>query len=234
MVQYIFPALVIVVIVSVLVAGCTAPASAPVTVKETTTTVAPAPGPVLVTTASTPAPVMANETSVTTVPTNEHVQATPAATPEPQPTSPGTVTTTNESSPAAQIYYGTLAISMDREKYGLINFEDIGYTYLNPGEKYIVRITSDHNIFAYVIRTADVPRLNTDGGIPVYESVTRTYDYGQLSPIMKLEDIYEDGAGFTVKDFGKYSLVLDTRLSQKDYHFNNEVDKVTVRILKEN
>lgn len=205
MVHHSFSIVVIVLIAFALLAGCTSPVSAPLSVKETT-----------------PAP----------VPSTEPVVIATTVSPEPTPVAVSPGTTANSSSSTTQIYYNTLMISMEQEKYALINFEDIGYPYLYPGEQYIVRITSDHNIFAYVIRTADVPRLNENGGSPAYDQVTRTYSYGQLSPLMTLEDVYDDGGNFTVKDLGKYTLVLDTRLSQMDYHYSNEVAKVTVRILK--
>lgn len=154
----------------------------------------------------------------------------------PSGVSPADTSVLSASGPVAsserEIYLATLAIPMDREKYKIINFEDLGYSYLNPGEEYIVRFTSDHAIFAYVIRTQDVSRLNAEGGIPEYDPVTRTYGYGRLIPIMKIENQFEDGARFRVEDFSKYSLVLDTRLSQKDYRFANEITKVTVRILR--
>ena len=95
-----------------------------------------------------------------------------------------------------------------------------------------VRITADHPILAYVIRTYDTPLLRTIDGVPTYNKYDRTYDYGRLLPIMKLENIYEGGSEFTVKDLGKYTLVLDTRLSSMDYRFVNEVTTVSVRILK--
>lgn len=183
---------------------------------------------------TTPTPSEVNETLIIPpVPSLvETVLPAVETTPVAEPTPPVEATTAG---PASQeIYYKNLPIFMDRKQYEVINFEDIGQTYLNSGETYTVRFTSDHPIFAYVIRTMDVPRLNAEGGTPVYDPITRTYDYGRLLPLMKIEDAYEDGASFTVKDFGKYSLVLDTRLTQKDYHFSNEVAHVAVRILKLN
>jgi hypothetical protein len=121
---------------------------------------------------------------------------------------------------------------MDREGYSLINFEDFGYPTLKPGEKYIVRITADHAILPYVIRSYDTGLLNTVEGTPTYDSYDRTYDYGRLTPILKLGNIYDGGDEFTVKDLGKYTLVLDARLSTRDYRIANEVTNVAVRILK--
>lgn len=200
-----FSVLMIIIIAVTIMAGCTSPASVPVTVAETT--------------------------AITVIPTEP---PTAAATPgETSPAPDTTVTTAEGATSTTEIYYDTVTIPMERKQYELINFEDIGYPYLNPGEKYIVRITSDHAIFAYVIATVNVPRLKATGGVPVFDKDTRTYEYGQLTPLLKLEDIREDGGSFTVRDIGKYTLVLDTRLSQRDYHFDNEMTTVVVRILKE-
>jgi hypothetical protein len=181
---------------------------------------------------TSPAPAAVPETATTSV--TAELTVTTIATPEPAPVSETAVSATTASSSATQVYYNNIAISMDRKQYELINFEDIGFDYLNNGDKFIVRITSDRPIFVYVIRTTEVPRLKTDAGIPKYDKDSRTYEYGQLAPLMKLEDVYEGGGSFTVKDIGKYTLVLDTRLAEKDYHYTNEVAKVAVRIIKEN
>lgn len=207
MAVYPFCCLLIVMVSAVLAAGCTAPSSVPVTMTETTGTPVQTAGPPAATT--TPAPEIL-PAPVTTI-----------ATPEPP-------------SSTKEMYYDTVTIPMERKQYELVHFEDIGYPYLYPGEKYIVRITSDHAIFAYVIPTVNVPYLTASGGVPVYDKGTRTYEYGQLTPVMKMEDVFEDGADFTVKNIGKYTLVLDTRLSERDYHYENEMTKVTVRILKAN
>jgi len=200
--------LLIAAIAIVLAAGCTAPNGTQSSTISTTTV----PSPVSITSVvevTTPSPPPATTTSI-----------------------PVNVTVTPTGPSPHEIYYGDLVIFMDREGYALVNFEDIGYPILKPGDKFIVRITSDHAILVYVIRSYDTGLLMTIDGIPTYNNYDRTYDYGKLLPIMKLENIYDGGSDFTVKDLGKYTLVLDTRLSTRDYHFVNEVTKVSVRILK--
>jgi hypothetical protein len=227
--------LLIVAITSVLAAGCTA--HAPGGTQETTAG----------TTTITAGLTTADSTLTTLSPgesTNVSAEVTGGASPVPATTEqagttpvPSPVATTGILTPTPtpaphEIYYGNLAIFMDREGYALVNFEDIGYPVLKPDEKFIVRITADHAILAYVIRTYDTPLLRTIDGEPTYNKYDRTYDYGRLLPIMKLENIYDGGSDFTVKDLGKYTLVLDTRLSSMDYRFVNEVTTVSVRILK--
>jgi hypothetical protein len=217
---------ILVLAVLILLAGCTAPA--PQTGPGPTPAITSTTGPGITEAVSEQTPAITSTagpgiTGTVVTPTQD-VQTVAATEITPEETT--------GSSTEEEIYYGTLVIPMDREQYQVINFEDIGYTYLNNGEKYIVRFTSDHAIFAYVIRTEDVPRLDTDLGIPVYDSIRRTYDYNNLHPVMKIENRFEDGSDFTVKDFGKYSLVLDCRLSPRDYRIDNEVATVTVRILK--
>ena len=207
----------------ILAAGCATPAGTQSSV--ITTTAVPSPVPVMTTAeVTTPPPatnvtVSATATAVTT--TVPITVATTSVSPE----------TTSNSTPQ-EIYYGNVAIFMDREGYAVVNFADIGYPILKPGEKYIVRITADHAILAYVIRSYDLGLLRTTDGVPVYNEYNRTYDYGRLLPVLKLENVYDGGAEFTVKDLGAYSLILDSRLAELDYHFLNEVTKVSVRILK--
>ena len=195
-----------------IIAGCsgTAPGTPPGTVAVGSV-------PSGATTAMTPA--LTTPEAVTTVP----VMAT---------TVPAAVTTSPALPSQQQVYYGNLAIFMDRQKYAFINFEDFGFPYLKPGDQFIVRITSDHAIFAYVINTADVPLVKNGEGIPVFNTFTREYEYGKLFPLLKLEDVYEGGGNFTVKDLGKYTLVLDTRLAEQDYRLGNEAAKVAVRIIR--
>ena len=152
-------------------------------------------------------------------------------------TAPQPVTTSvsaNATTPPSnrEIYYGNIAIFMDREAYVLLPFEDIGVPYMMPGERYTIRVTSDHAIFVYVMNSYQVSLLQTKDGVPVYDSYARSYDYRGLMPIFSMDNIYEDGGTFTVKQPGKYTLVLDTRLSEKDYRVYNEVTKVAVRILR--
>jgi hypothetical protein len=211
----------ITVVFTVLVAGCTAPAPSGTQESIPGTTVVPTPLPTVSVAEATPAPVEEAtnlSANVTTVPVTV-------------PSTPAQVTTTPGPS-QQEIYYGNVVIYMDREGYALINFENLGYPILKPGDTFIVRITADQAILAYVIRSYDVPVLRTIDGTPTYNSYDRTYDYGTLSPIMKLENIYDGGGEFTVKDLGAYTLVLDTRLSTIDYHFVNQAVKVTVRVLK--
>jgi len=229
--------LLIAAIALVLAAGCTAPA--PDGTQETTvsTTMVTAALPTVNVAEATLSPVEATNVSANVtggpvpVPaTTEQAETTPV--PSPVATTGISVNTTNPTPAPREIYYGNLAVFMDREGYALVNFEDIGYPILKPGDKFIVRITADHAILAYVIRTYDTPLLRTNDGLPTYNKYDRTYDYGRLLPIMKLENIYDGGSDFTVKDLGKYTLVLDTRLSTMDYRFVNEVTTVSVRILK--
>jgi hypothetical protein len=215
---------ILVLAVLILLAGCTAPLSGP----GPTPVITPTTGPGITEAVSKQTPAITS----TTGPGITGPVVTPTQDGQTIPATEITPEATTGSSSEEEIYYDTLVIPMDREQYQVIDFEDIGYAYLNNGEKYTVRFTSDHAIFAYVIRTEDVPRLDTDLGTPVYDSITRTYDYNNLHPVMKIEDRYEDGASFTIKDFGKYSLVLDSRLSPRDYRIGNEVTSVTVRILK--
>jgi len=228
--------LLIVAIVSVLAAGCTglAPGGTQGTTVSTTIVTTGLPTPDVTQTAPTPGEltnVSANITGgVAPVPvTTEQGETT--LLPSPVATTGISAETPIPTPAPREIYYANLAVFMDREGYALVNFEDIGYPILKPDEKFIVRITADHPILAYVIRTYDTPLLRTIDGVPTYNKYDRTYDYGRLSPVMKLENIYEGGSEFTVKDLGKYTLVLDTRLSSMDYRFVNEVTTVSVRIL---
>jgi hypothetical protein len=227
--------LLITAIALVLAAGCTTPAPGGTQDTAVGTTIITAALPTTSVAETTVVSVGNDSANVTggTVP----VIATTEQTETPPETSPvatnGIPAETPNPAPAPrEIYYGNLAVFMDREGYALVNFEDIGYPILKPGDKFIVRITADHAILAYVIRTYDTPLLRTIDGLPTYNKYDRTYDYGRLLPIMKLENIYDGGSDFTVKDLGKYTLVLDTRLSSMDYRFVNEVTTVSVRILK--
>jgi hypothetical protein len=179
-------------------------------------------------TKDTPAP---NETSVVaTVATTVVTPPTPART-EISTTIPENTTLAADN---RELYHDNIAIFMDRKGYEILPFEDFGVPLLVPGERYIVRITSDHAIFAYVLPQTQVDLLQTTDGTPIYNPDMRTYDYGSLTPIFKMEDVYESGGEFKVKEGGKYVLVLDTRLSERDYKVYNEVTKVAVRVLKEN
>jgi hypothetical protein len=229
--------LLIAAIALVLAAGCTTPAPGGTQDTTVSTTMVTAALPITSVAETTFVPVETTHDSANVTISAEPVPATTEqteTTPEPSPVvTTGMPSETPNPTPAPrEIYYGNIAIFMDREGYALVNFEDIGYPILYPGDKFIVRITADHAILAYVIRTYDTPLLRTSDGLPTYNKYDRTYDYGRLSPILKLENIYDGGSDFTVKDLGKYTLVLDTRLSSMDYRFVNEVTTVSVRILK--
>lgn len=168
---------------------------------------------------------LTNETAVTVPPATLFTTAPPVV------TAPVTVNATPGLG-SREIYYGNIAIFMDRAGYEILPFEDIGVPYLMPGERYIVRVTSDHAIFVYIMSSYQVDLLRTTDGVPVYDVYTRSYNYKTMMPIFTMEDVYEDGGEFTVRQAGKYSLVLDTRLSERDYRVYNEVTKVAVRILK--
>jgi hypothetical protein len=221
--------LIVAAMVFVLVAGCTAPA--PGGTQETTVSTTRVTTATETTTPVEATPSSAEATNVSAVSTTTG-QAETTPVPSTVATTGIAADTTKTTPVPREIYYGNLAVFMDREGYTLVNFEDIGYSILKPDEKFIVRITADHPILAYVIRTYDTPLLRTIDGVPTYNKYDRTYEYGRLSPVMKLENIYEGGSEFTVKDLGKYTLVLDTRLSSMDYRFVNEVTTVSVRILK--
>jgi hypothetical protein len=224
--------LLIAVIAIMLAAGCTAPVPNG-SIPNATTVPALLPTTSVINGAPTPlseSTVNGSENMTTgPVPVNQTI---PTEIPSPIATTSIAAETTTTAPVLHEIYYGNVVIYMDREGYALINFEDFGYPILKPGEKYIVRITADHAILPYVIRSYDTGLLNTVEGTPTYDSYDRTYDYGRLSPILKLGNIYDGGDEFTVKDLGKYTLVLDARLSTRDYRIANEVTRVAVRILK--
>ncbi len=93
------------------------------------------------------------------------------------------------------------------------------------GETYRFGVTSALPVLIYVINSNDDDMVTTLSGAPVYDSVRKKFDHSNVFVYMKSKiRSTQQALYFTVKDAGRYSFVIDTRVSQ---NLNGELSQIS-------
>ena len=115
-----------------------------------------------------------------------------------------------------------------RDAYKEYPLEDYGLNYLNPGDTFKLSIDAEKPVNVFVINLNDEVRFN--GVKPVYEVQSAKgdigsqygYTYAGISPLVKEDKVVKKDITFTVKETGKYFIILDQRFADpyaKDISF---------------
>jgi hypothetical protein len=161
--------------------------------------------------------------------------------PGPLTTTPPVVTSSPASSPPVQatsqtptIKTGVVDTTIDIH-YGDYNCLDVqqelGVTYLNPDQKYTLRVSppnSDVNVNLLFIDVGDKERMQTSP--PEWNAVTKTWDYEGIVPLVQFNDVSTpQEKTVTIKNQGKYYLCADDRM---DSGANPAILKVPVKMTR--
>lgn len=213
----------IILILAIFICGCSAPSQLPRN-NPTATPTELTPGPTPTSTAVTASP------TLTTPQTSEEptINATENITPNPQITMKTGDSIIFDKKDA--VYWNT---------FKAYNFEDfkkegLDLTYQNPGDTFRITIKSEKPLMVYVIPTMDVWTLDNYVKIQ-WDNVNKKFVYQGIVPLVKMEQVYDDSKEFTVEKTGKYSVIVDGRLTETDYTKSmNEAFKYEINISKIN
>ena len=131
----------------------------------------------------------------------------------------------------------TAIYSAYRDGFKEYPLEDYGLTYLYSGDTFRLSINAEKPVNVFVINLNDEVRFN--GVKPVYEVQSAKgdigsqygYTYAGISPLVKEDKVVKKDITFTVKETGKYFIILDQRFADpyaKDISFF----KVEVKLSK--
>lgn len=114
-----------------------------------------------------------------------------------------------------------------------VNTANVDLTYQKPGETYYVSLKSDVPLLVYVINFNEANKLLDTDSIPKYDKFNNKIIYQKFAPVLKMERVYDNTGSFTVKDLGKYVVVVDARLTESDTtKTNNEMHKYELIVEK--
>lgn len=109
--------------------------------------------------------------------------------------------------------------------------EGLGVVYLNPDEKYRIRVSppgNPVNVNLLLLDVGDLERIQVVK--PEWNTVTKTWDYPGIVPLLQFNDISITAEKtVTIKNQGKYYLCADDR---KESGINDAVIRVPVRVTR--
>ncbi len=193
----------------ILVCGCTGTTSTP-----DTTTAADASG----AQGNTPAPTETPAPEPTE--TQQETTATPTAAATSQPAEPTRTVLTDE---GTAVYAGS---------WKQVSFtDDLGIDYLYAGEQYEIEIKSSQPINVLFVKDPGVPLFKSNA--PVWDTNTNRWKYASgTSPVAQYDEVTRKTFVATVPTIGKYSLLLDGRMSPNGVLVVNDAASVDVVITK--
>ena len=109
--------------------------------------------------------------------------------------------------------------------------EGLGVVYLNPDEKYSIRVSPPNNpvnVNLLLLDVGDKERIQVVK--PEWNTVTKTWDYAGIVPLVQFNDVSITAEKtVTIKNQGKYYLCADDR---KESGVNDAIIRVPVRVTR--
>jgi hypothetical protein len=157
--------------------------------------------------------------------------ATTAAGTQPGPVSSG-VQGTPVSTTAVQSSGIDVMINIHYNDYDCLDVtKESGVVYLNPGQKYTIRVSpasSPVNVNVLLLDVGDREKIQTVK--PEWNTITKSWNYAGLVPLVQFNDVSTtQEKTVTIKNQGKYYLCADDR---KESGVNDAIIRVPVKMTK--
>ena len=109
--------------------------------------------------------------------------------------------------------------------------QDLGVMYLNPEQKYTIRVSPPNVPASVNILLLDIgDRERLQASLPVWNAITKTWDYEGIVPLLQINDVSTaQEKTVTIKSQGKYFLCADDR---KESGLNEAIIKVPVKMTR--
>jgi hypothetical protein len=161
--------------------------------------------------------------------------------PVPVTTVPPVVTSSPASSPPVQATSMTQAvktgvvdttINIHYNDYDCLDVQqELGVVYLNPDQKYTLRVSppnSQVNVNLLLLDVGDKEKLQA--ALPVWNAIAKTWDYEGIVPLVQFNDVSTtQEKTVTIKSQGKYFLCADDR---KESGVNDAIIRVPVKMTR--
>jgi hypothetical protein len=109
--------------------------------------------------------------------------------------------------------------------------QELGVTYLNPDQKYTIRVSppnSQVNVNLLFLDVGDKERMPTSS--PEWNTITKMWDYEGIVPLVQFNDVSTpQEKTVTIKNQGKYYLCADDRM---DSGANDAILRVPVKMTR--
>lgn len=122
-------------------------------------------------------------------------------------------------------------------QYKLYKFEELvnpaaDLTFQNPGECFSIDIHAEKPVLVYILSYNELPKIEVRSYAPTYDKARDEFEFSGYKPVQNLGLIYDGGGVFTVKEFGKYVLVIDSRQTERDLTLLGETIKYQLHMVK--
>ena len=109
--------------------------------------------------------------------------------------------------------------------------QDLGVVYLNPDQKYTIRVSPPNVPASVNLLLLDIgDRERLQASLPVWNAITKTWDYEGIVPLLQFNDISTtQEKTVTIKKQGKYFLCADDR---KESGLNQAIIRVPVKMTR--
>jgi len=123
-------------------------------------------------------------------------------------------------------------INIHFNDFGCLDIQkELGVVYLNPDEKYRIRVSPPSNpvnVNLLLLDVGDLERIQVVK--PEWNTVTKTWDYTGIVPLVQFNDVSITAEKtVTIKNQGKYYLCADDR---KESGVNDAVIRVPVKVTR--
>lgn len=163
-------------------------------------------------------------------------QPTAAVETQTEPPQQPTVTTVETTTPHATEPSRTVLADEGSAVYAgswkQISFtDDLGVEFLYPNERYEISIKSSQPINVLVLKDPNVPLFKTNS--PVWDGNGNKWKYDSgVDPVVQFDEITRKTFTMSVPGVGRYSLLLDGRMSPNGVLVINDAASVEVMITK--
>ncbi len=109
--------------------------------------------------------------------------------------------------------------------------QDLGVVYLNPDQKYTIRVSPPNVPASVNLLLLDVgDRERLQASLPVWNAITKTWDYEGIVPLLQFNDVSTtQEKTVTIQKQGKYFLCADDR---KESGLNEAIIRVPVKMTR--
>jgi hypothetical protein len=161
--------------------------------------------------------------------------------PAPVTTAPPLMTSSPASVPPVQATSATTTvktgvvdttISIRFNDYDCLDVQqDLGVVYLNPEQKYTIRVSPPNVPASVNILLLDIgDRERLQASLPVWNAITKTWDYEGIVPLLQINDVSTtQEKTVTIQKQGKYYLCADDR---KESGLNEAIIRVPVKMTR--
>jgi hypothetical protein len=123
-------------------------------------------------------------------------------------------------------------ISIHYDDYDCLDIQkELGVVYLNPDEKYTIRVSPPSfpvNVNILLLDVGDLERIQVVE--PEWNTITKTWDYEGIVPLVQINDVSTTvEKTVTIENQGKYYLCADDR---KEPGVNDVIIRVPVRVMR--